>query len=269
VNFKPIRAKRAFEEVAGQVRTLVSEGTLKPGDRLPPERLLAQQLAVSRSALREALRGLEVSGVIERRKGKTGGAFIKRADPSAISDGMADLLTLGNIPWSYLTEARMWIEEIVVRVACERATEEDIDALWENIATVQALYKRGKFLEKGLKNIEFHDVLARATKNPVLVAMARTMNDVMRAFAARLGADPTRVVSGSRAKFMAALEARDVPVAIKENARTMLATHRVYERLARMAQSRSDKAPEPRSGTKKRNRSTVGPNGASQRARVQ
>jgi GntR family transcriptional regulator, transcriptional repressor for pyruvate dehydrogenase complex len=233
VPFKPVRARRTFEEVAGQVRSLLSAGHLQPGDRLPPERLLSQQLGVSRSALREALRGLEMSGVIELKKGKTGGAFITNGNPLVVSGGMTDLLQLGNLSFSDLTEARLWIEAVVVRVACERATEDDVSALEENLRTAEALYKQGKLVEKTLANIEFHDLLARATRNPVLVMMARTMNDVMRAFAERLGSDPSRTVLGSRRKFMAALKARDADAAIAENEKTLKGVHKFYARATR------------------------------------
>lgn len=237
VAFSPVRTRRTFEEVAGQVMQLLSQGTLQPGDRLPPERALSQQLGVSRSALREALRGLETSGVIELRKGKSGGAFISRGNPGAVADGMANLLRLGNISFAHLTEARLWIEALVVRIACERATAEDIAALEENLRTAEALYAQGRLAEKTRANIEFHDLLARATRNPVLAIVARTMNDVMRAFAERLGSDPSRPVLGSRERFMAALRARDAEAAIAENEKTLRAVHRFYERAAREAQA--------------------------------
>lgn len=230
---KPAPAGRTFDQVAGRVRALLSDGSLQPGDRLPAERALSQRLGVSRSALREALRGLEMSGVIELKKGRAGGAFISTGNQAMVSGGMTDLLTLGNISWEHLTEARLWIEALVVRVVAERATDGDIDALDENLRRAEALYRQGKLMEKTLLNVEFHDLLARATKNPVLVVMARTMNDVMRAFAQRLGSDPSRAVQGSRRRMIAALRARDAGAAIAENERGLRGVHRLYERLAR------------------------------------
>ena len=121
--FKPVREKRAFEEVADRVRKMLENGELQVGDRLPPERELSKQLSVSRAALREALRTLENAGLLELRPGKLGGAFVTDARPQAISDNMSDLLRLGGISLAHLTESRAWIEEVVVRVACERAEE--------------------------------------------------------------------------------------------------------------------------------------------------
>jgi DNA-binding FadR family transcriptional regulator len=166
--------------------------------------------------------------LIETRKGKTGGAFITRGDPKVVAGGMADLLRLGNTSFQHLTEARLWIEEIIVRAACERATAADLEALARNVAEAEQLSGEGRRMEKTLKNIEFHDLLARATKNPVLEVMARTMNDVMRAFAERLGSDPSRAVIGSREKLLAAIKGGRARAAVEENAKALRAIHRFY-----------------------------------------
>ena len=77
-----VRSSRIFEEISNQVRAQVVNGQLKPGDKLPAERQLALQFGASRTAVREALRGLEMSGVVELHKGVKGGAFIRAGDPS-------------------------------------------------------------------------------------------------------------------------------------------------------------------------------------------
>ena len=77
--YSPVQTRRAFEEVASQIREQLTKGALKPGDRLPSERELAEQFGLSRNTVREALRSLEMSGILEFRKGATGGAFCARA----------------------------------------------------------------------------------------------------------------------------------------------------------------------------------------------
>lgn len=239
MTFNQVRVRRTFEEVASQVRDRLREGELKVGDRLPPERELSRQLNVSRSALREALRTLEIAGVIEMRKGKTGGAFISSGDQQVLSNSMADLLQLGNISLAHLTEARLWIVETVVRVACERATSEDIKALEENLRLAQDYFERGLLIEKSDTNIEFHNILARATKNPVLSMIMKTLTDVLRVFARRLGAESTRQGFWSRARFLEALKAKDAETAVKEMERHLRKVHRVYVKLARGLQEQS------------------------------
>ncbi len=240
--FTPVRVQRTFEEVVSQVRNRIAVGDLVPGERLPPEREFARQLNVSRSALREGLRTLEIAGIVELRKGRAGGAFITRGNPQVVSDSMADLLRLGSVSWSDLTEARIWIEATIVRVACERATAEDYAALEENILEATRLFESGQLMRKTEALIEFHNILARATRNPVLVVMARTMTDMLRFFARRLGSETTRAVFRSRRRFMNAFIARDADAAVKEMERNLIKVHRLYLRLARSKRRHSDPA---------------------------
>jgi DNA-binding FadR family transcriptional regulator len=202
--------------VAAQLRELLMNGVLKPGDRLPAERDLSLRLGVSRSALREALRTLENNGMLELRKGKTGGAFVTSGGTTAVSNNMRDLLHLGNISLSDLTEARVWIEEIVVRVACERATEEDFKALEFNLKQAEELYAEGRFFEKSDVNIEFHNILARATRNPLLVMNVQTITDMVKYFAHRVGTERISMGFEERHRFIKALRSRNVGRAAHE-----------------------------------------------------
>ena len=74
--FVPIQSLRTFEEVSSRIKELIFNGTLKPGDKLPPETQLAQEFNVGRQTIREALRLLELSGFIKIQKGGGGGSFI-------------------------------------------------------------------------------------------------------------------------------------------------------------------------------------------------
>jgi GntR family transcriptional repressor for pyruvate dehydrogenase complex len=219
------RVRRTFEEVALQLRAMFTGGLLRPGDRLPPERELSQQLGVSRSALREALRTLEISGVIELRKGRNGGAFITQGNFSAVTANFRDLLTLGNLKFEELAEARTWLAEIVVRVACERATEEDLDALEDNVREAERMLAEGRHAEKIDLNIEFHNLLARATRNPVLAMNVRTISDVMHEFADRYD-ERTDFGLAERRRLIAAMRARDTERATRELLDVMSRWHR-------------------------------------------
>jgi DNA-binding FadR family transcriptional regulator len=226
--FKPVRSRRAFEEVADRVRGMVESGELRVGDRLPPERELSRQLNVSRTVLREALRTLENAGLLELRPGKAGGAFVADARTQAVSDNLSDLLRLGNVSLAQLTEARAWIEEVVVRVACERAEESDFLALEENVHQAEALFSQDRMMDKLDANIEFHNVLARATKNPVLVMMTQTLANVMRSFGRRLGAETTRSVIRPRARFIQLMRERNAEGAVSEMNEHLRAIQQAY-----------------------------------------
>ena len=236
---RPVRTARTFEGVVNQVREMLSAGELNPGERLPSEREFARQLKVSRSALREGLRTLEIAGILELRKGRSGGAFITRGNQQVVSDSMADLLRLGDISWHHLTEARIWIEEVIVRMACARATREDIEALEENIREAMALFEKGQLMAKTDVLIDFHNLLAEATSNPVLVMITRMLTDTLRYFTRRLGSETTREVFRSRRRFMNAFAKGDVEAAVSEMERNLRKVHRLYLRLAKTGSMRS------------------------------
>src|ERR1700755_322455 len=104
--FEPIPSFRAFEIVCERIREQGLDGRLKRGDKLPPERLLAEQLGVSRLAIREALRSLENAGLVVLERGPKGGAFIQGGSDGKMTELMQDMMALGTITLSDLTEAR-------------------------------------------------------------------------------------------------------------------------------------------------------------------
>src|ERR1700745_2054725 len=146
VKFRPIHTRRAFEEICERIREQLALGQLKPGGKLPPERDLAQQLGVSRNVLREALRSLEMAGVLRLQKGVKGGAFIREGDTSRNNDVMRDMLSLGTISVRELSEARIHVLELIVRLACANARQADYDALEANIERTDLATRGGRLL---------------------------------------------------------------------------------------------------------------------------
>ena len=154
-DFRPVQVARAFEDIASQIRGELSEGRLRAGDRLPPERELAGQFGVSRNTLREALRSLEISGLISLRKGASGGAFVKDSNGDVVVTSIRDMLTLGAVTPEQITEARIWIEDsAIVRAACERRTAEDIDALSANLTAAAEAIRRKDFYARADAHLE-------------------------------------------------------------------------------------------------------------------
>src|SRR5690606_1055893 len=121
----------------------VASGKLKKGDKLPPERELAKQFGVSRLAIREALRSLENAGLISLQRGPKGGAFIQDSSDQKMTEFMQDMLDMGTITLSDLTEARIFILASVARLACERATQEDLAQLEENVKLNEVALETG------------------------------------------------------------------------------------------------------------------------------
>ncbi|MDB5108525.1 MAG: GntR family transcriptional regulator [Candidatus Binatus sp.] len=215
--FRRIRTPRAFEEIADQIRKELSDRRLRAGDRLPPERALAAQFGVSRNTLREALRSLENAGLLRLQKGATGGAFVRESTGDAIVTGLRDMFHLGAIQPEHLTEARVLIESIAVRAACERATPEDIAALKANIASAErAASANVDFYDQAATHLDFHRILARATKNPVMLIVMEALLDVMQHFIRAIGQKQNPWVIPSRRRFMRFFEAGNADAAVSE-----------------------------------------------------
>jgi len=217
LEFRRIRTPRAFEEIADQIRKELSDRRLRAGDRLPPERTLAEQFGVSRNTLREALRSLENAGLLRLQKGASGGAFVRESTGEAIITGLRDMFHLGAISPEHLTEARVLIESIVVRAACERATPEDIEALNANISLAEGASRdKRDFYDQAAIHLEFHRIIARATKNPVMVIVMEALVDVMQHFIREIGQQRNPWVIPSRRRFMRHLEAGESDKAVAE-----------------------------------------------------
>ena len=207
------RAPRAFESVAERLRDAFADGSYAVGDRLPSERTLSQDYGVSRNTLREALRALEHAGLIHLRKGATGGAFVTGASQGAITSGLVDLFRFGAVSPHELTEARIWLEEIVVREACARRTPE---GLAELVANVDAAAAALDFRQLAALNMDFHRILARMTDNAVVVAVMNGLLDVKERFVERLGPYETEHVLPSRRRFLAHFAAGACDEAVAE-----------------------------------------------------
>jgi GntR family transcriptional regulator, transcriptional repressor for pyruvate dehydrogenase complex len=226
--FSAITPHRAFEDIAGQIRGLVAGGQLKPGDRLPPERELAAMFRVSRNTLREALRALELAGMIESRKGASGGAFVRPGSPQVVVGGLRDLYHLGAITPEHLTEARIWLSELVVRVVCQRATEEDLAALEANVEAATQADAADRFDERQRLHREFHLILARATRTPIIAITMEGVMEIMGHFIAGIGPSGNAFTLPSRRRLLQHLRARDADAAVKEMARFLDRMQRLY-----------------------------------------
>jgi GntR family transcriptional repressor for pyruvate dehydrogenase complex len=164
--FRPVTGGRASSEVVRQIRAAILDGRLKPGDRLSSERELTDQLGVSRVTIRDALRTLETSGLIDVRVGARGGAFVRVPEPDRVGEGLANMLMLSSIEPAQVTEARMIFELGTIPLVCQRATQEDIAALSEICERSEHALQAGNY-DVAL-SAEFHTRLARCTHNTAI-----------------------------------------------------------------------------------------------------
>jgi GntR family transcriptional repressor for pyruvate dehydrogenase complex len=224
--FRPAQPRRAFDEITSQVRDLVRRGELATGDRLPSERALAEQFQVSRNTVREAMRMLEVAGLVELRRGASGGAFIARANPHRVALDISDMIGLSVFSFTDLAEARLGVESVVVRLACERRDDDDLAAMEHNIELVALLTQEGKLQERAAANVEFDNLLAAAAKNPVLTAFMRSISAVSREVVNTLGVTEGDVVLRSHRLVLKHVRARNADAAVAELERHVNRIHK-------------------------------------------
>lgn len=164
--FSKVSVGRMSEIIVEQIRLLIRQGQLKPGDRLPPERDLCERFDVSRVTVREALRMLESSGLVEIRVGARGGAFVTVPSSDWVGEGLTDLLFMSVVSAADVTEVRLILEVGIVPLVCERATDEDLVELEKICARAQEALRADEYSMD--MSLEFHARVAQATHNPAL-----------------------------------------------------------------------------------------------------
>ena len=168
--FTKVTPGRASEMILDQIRSLIRDGHLKPGDRLPSERELGDRFGVSRVTVREALRGLEANAMVTIKVGAHGGAFVTAPTSSRVSEGIVDLLSMSGLTDIEITEARQVFELGIIPLVCERATEADIEELLQICDRGDAAAGQGSSSME--LSAQFHTRVAEASHNAALAMLA-------------------------------------------------------------------------------------------------
>lgn len=177
--FKPVNTDRISQSIIDQIKEAIFQKKLRVGDKLPSERMLMEQFGTSRVTVREALRTLEYSGILEITRGVDGGAFVRDPHTKFVSNFLQDMFSMGNIKVSHLTEARLAIEPSSARLACERIQESFLERIRQNISAARESLTKKEHVEVRLLNLEFHRIVAQASENPVILFMMESMMDIM------------------------------------------------------------------------------------------
>ncbi|MFC0112474.1 FadR/GntR family transcriptional regulator [Kibdelosporangium aridum] len=207
--FKPASTARASDAIISQLRSMISSGELRPGDRLPSERALAEQFQVGRNSVREALRMLEANGVVELKTGSSGGAFLTSGRTDLLARNLADIIQLRTFTVADLTEAALEVESSVIRLACERGGDELFDALDAKLAEADKLTAVGELALKSRLHIEFHQLLADATGNPILVMLMGSLAELRYDLTLSFGPTDDEYIPRTLRELAARIRARD------------------------------------------------------------
>lgn len=174
--FKPVeRGKRNFELIIEQLQDLFSNGSIKPGDRIQPERELAEILQVSRTSIREALKILEALDLVQVKPGE--GTFLKKPTISGIVTTLAMFLTEESGTSANLFETRTLLESGIARLAATRRTEEDLAEMEHFYHVIMHSNQVEEFIQG---DIGFHSSVMKAAKNPTLYSFSSLVSELMK-----------------------------------------------------------------------------------------
>ncbi|WP_435245855.1 FadR/GntR family transcriptional regulator [Streptomyces sp. NRRL F-5630] len=206
---EPARRGLLTERIARELEHGIRTGEYAPGDKLPSERELSVRFGASRNVVREVLRRLEAQQLIEVAAGR--GSFV-REQTSAQARGYDALYRAGRPTVRQLIEARLPLETEMVRLATERATDEDLSVMR---AAVVALESADEPVSKARADLEFHEAIAVAAGNPVLRIMLSSISGMMFEMMLRSNSDPSIAEPGvpHHPEIFEAIERRDPPLA--------------------------------------------------------
>ena len=178
--WQPVRKVRTHEQVLAQIEQKILDGELRVGERLPSERELAEALGVSRASIREALRALEVMGIIESHigSGPESGSFVSGRSNEALGNLLRLHMALAQISLADLLDIRCQLEQINARRAAVRRTDEDLLHLESLIHSMRA--PDLSYEEFNELDTEFHVNIARASKNALASDLMQMLRDAVR-----------------------------------------------------------------------------------------
>lgn len=168
--YTPVQSIKVFEQIADQIEQRILNGELRSGDRLPTERVLAEQFQASRTAVREAMKILAQKGLVEMRPGR--GTIVINGAPEAMQNsiGLVMKLQVGEVGGSdNLVEVREILETEIAALAAARATEDEIAAMREAIRVMDvSLSDADAYIAA---DNQFHRALAKATQNSLILIL--------------------------------------------------------------------------------------------------
>ena len=202
---EPVKKVRLYEAIVKQLQDLITSNKLKTGEKLPPERQLAEELNVSRSSIREALRTLEMMGYLESKVGISGGTFVKDVTMETVVSPFSQMLVRNGNFIADLLETRLVLEIEVARLAALRREDEDLQKIEDAIQSMEDEIKEGGTGING--DNEYHRALGAAAHNDVLLNMVRMCGDLMEMqreeHLANLNGESDRALKSHKAIFKA------------------------------------------------------------------
>jgi len=209
-DFEVVRRNKVYEEVAKQIERLILE-KLQPGDKLPSERELAEMLQVSRSSIRDAIRSLELTGLVEPRQGA--GTIIRELSAQSLVNPFANALKRRQELVSELLDFRKMLEPPLAARAATHASSDEISEMDEILQRQEVTLSHGE--ASIAEDAEFHYSIALASGNSVVLKVLDILMDLLRETRERslqLKGRPQRSLAGHR-RILAAIKRHDAEAA--------------------------------------------------------
>lgn len=171
MDLKPIKRKRLSESAIDEIKDFIMSNKLKEGEQLPSERVLVQKLEISRSSIREALRMLEITGLVEVKPGR--GIFVRDLTGDIFTPLSSWVSNNKDAIYKHF-EARLILEPEIAALAARRISEKDIRRIEENIK-LQKGYAENEVVSIIRADIEFHRLVAESAKNETITMLMHSL----------------------------------------------------------------------------------------------
>lgn len=175
--FTPIKNTKVYEQVINQIKTMIQDGTLKRGDKLPSERDLVEQLGVSRASIREALRVLEIVGLVECKQGE--GNFIRSTFQDSLFEPLSIMFMLNECKLEEIFDLRKVMEIETAALAAKEVTDNELREMGDLINEMKLSEDED---ERVKLDRNFHYKIAQASRNFLIVSILNTVSTLMDSF---------------------------------------------------------------------------------------
>jgi DNA-binding FadR family transcriptional regulator len=220
VRLSPIDVPKASDVLVHELRERILRGEFAEGTALPPERELVVQTRMSRTTVREALRILEVQGLVRIRAGRAGGAFVQRPGNESVTSSLSLLIRGRQIRLAAVLETREAIEPICAQLAAQHRTDDDIAALKSaNAPIADPDSTLTDFLQA---NVDWHVAVATATHNELIAAFMTALSRAIYTSTENenfVDAEVRKVTARAHNSITQAIEKRDVAAAVRRMSR--------------------------------------------------
>ena len=206
-----------------EIQRRISDREIKSGDMLPPQSDIAAEFGVSRTVVREALKQLNIMGLIETKHGI--GTYVSSLKPSSLLESLSPLMLMDQSTIDEFFEARMHIESIVAYQAAKKAELKDINDLEKKIFRMKEDLKEGNLEAFSKRDMDFHFFIAKASKNKVLARIIQIIRDLLQQIIGDVYKDGQSANSflNHNIKIVKAIKERD-----PENAQKLMKNHILY-----------------------------------------